>query len=168
MGAPAGQRVYDWETAKIGDAAAPYALRVTEEGIADYCRAARYENLIYTSPAAAKEAGFPGVLVPPAMLLALAPLRIEGVAAAAGSVLPGLSEVAAAEPSIGKLVIEFGGSMIGPEDTVTSVTSVEDKYQDDKGRFIIFRVCAHNQKGGAGSGLSPDGSLADVRRITAV
>ena len=147
MGAPAGPRVYDWETAKIGDAAVPYASRVTEEGIAEYCRAARYENLIYTSPAAAKEAGFPGILAPPAMLLALAPLRIEGVAEAVGCALPELSEVAAAEPSIGKLVIEFGGSMTGPGDVVTSITSVDNMYQDDKGRFIIFQVSAHNQKG---------------------
>ncbi len=147
MAAPAGKRVYDWETAKIGDASAPYSSPVTEEGIAAYCHAARYENLVYTSPAAAREAGFAGVLAPPAMLLALAPLRLEGVAADAGCALPELTGAADSDPPLGKLAVEFGGSMPGPGGVITSVTSVESKYREGGGRFIVFRVSAHNEMG---------------------
>ena len=95
MGAPAQQREYEWESATIGDSAAPYSMEVTEDGVAEYCRAARYENPVYTSLAAAKEAGYLGSVTPPAMLLALAPVQLDGVAAAAGCVLPVMMDPAA-------------------------------------------------------------------------
>ena len=142
MGAEANQRLYDWETANIGDAAPPTSLRITEERIAEYCRAARYENPVYTSLAAAKDAGYSGSVMPPAMLLALAPLRLNEVAEAAGCVLPDSPGVS----STGKLAIQFGGSTLGPGDEVTSTTSVKNKFQDENGRFITFRVVAHNQR----------------------
>ena len=142
MGAATNQRLYDWDTAKIGDAAPPSTLQITEEGIADYCRAARYENPVYNSLAAAKDAGYAVSVLPPAMLLALAPLRLDQVARAAGCVLP----AAPIASSTGKLAIQFGGSTLGPGDVITSTTSVQNKFQDENDRFITFRVVAHNQR----------------------
>ena len=147
MGAPAQQRVYEWETATIGDSAAPYTKEVTEEGVAEYCRAARYENPVYTGLAAAKEAGYPGSITPPAMLLALAPLNLEEVAAAAGCVLPVIVDSDSTPTLTGKLAIKFGGSMVALGDVITSTTSLENKFQDEMGRFITFRVVAQNQRG---------------------
>lgn len=147
MGAAAHQQVYEWETASNGDSAAPCSMEVTEAGVAEYCRAARYENPVYTSLAAAKEAGYPGSVTPPAMLLALAPLNLEGVAVAAGCVLPVMMDPGSTRTSIRKLAIQFGGSMVAIGDVITSITSVENKFQDEMGRFITFRVSAHNQRG---------------------
>ena len=122
-------------------------MEVTEEGVAEYCRAARYENPVYTSLAAAKEAGYPGSVTPPAMLLALAPLNLERVAAAAGCALPVMMDPGSTRAPTSKLAIQFGGAMVAPGDVITSITSVETKFQDEIGRFISFRVVAHNQRG---------------------
>ncbi|MCE2466304.1 MAG: MaoC family dehydratase N-terminal domain-containing protein, partial [Dehalococcoidia bacterium] len=54
-GAP--EKIYEWDVAQIGDASPPFAYVVSAENIADYCRAVQYENPIYTSDGAAREAG---------------------------------------------------------------------------------------------------------------
>ena len=138
---------YFWESAEIGDAAPPRVVEVTPESIADYCLTARYENLVYTNQPAAREAGLPDIVAPPTMLLALAPAQLAEVAAAKGHVLtpplvPGVTAATRVE-----LTIRFQGAMVVPGDVVTSVTSVENKFQRGKGRFLTFRVTAHNQRG---------------------
>ena len=141
------QRIYSWEAADVGDAAPAQVVEVTPEIIAEYCRAARYENLVYTNQPAAREAGLPDIVAPPAMLLALAPARLEEVAAAKGYVLAPPPEASPTiAPSV-RLNIQFQGSMAVPGDVVSSVTSVEDKFENEQGRFLTFRVRAHNQRG---------------------
>ena len=147
MPAAANQQVYDWETAQIGDSAGAGSIEVTEEGIAEYCRVARYENPVYTGLAAARDAGYPGSVIPPAMMLALAPLNLEGVAAAAGCHLPVMTDTGSSPATASKLVIQFGGSKVELGDVISSIASVENKLQDETGRFITFRVVALNQRG---------------------
>ena len=65
--------IYTWDTAAVGDTAPPTSAEITDQQIADYCRAARYENLVYTNQPAARETGLPGIIAPPAMVLAFAP-----------------------------------------------------------------------------------------------
>ena len=151
------QPVYDWELAETGDASPPYVVRVTPDFIAAFCRVARYENPVYTSQAAARESGLPTGVVPPAMVLALAPANLSAVAAAKGCVLPvsrSPSATGTTTTGIGdsvietfKLSINFHGAMISPEDEVTSVTTTQGKSQDQNGCYITFQVSAHNQRG---------------------
>lgn len=141
------QRIYSWEIADFGDAAPPQVVEVTPESIVEYCRAARYESLVYTNQSAAREAGFPDIVAPPAMLLALAPARLEEVAAAKGCVLPSPPEGSSTIAPPVRLNIQFQGSMAVPGDVVSSGTFVEDKFESEKGRFLTFRVRAHNQRG---------------------
>jgi acyl dehydratase len=143
------QRIYSWESADLGDASPPQAVEVTPDSIAEYCRAARYENLVYTNQPAAREAGLPDIVAPPAMLLALAPPRLAEVAAAKGHVLASPPEVSTTTASPVRLTIQFQGPMVVPGDVVSSVTAVENKFQDETGRFLTFRVRAHNQRGDA-------------------
>ena len=139
--------VYDWGIADIGDVAPPYIFPVTAEAVSGYCLAARYENLVYTNQPAAREAGLPGVIAPPAMVLAYAPVRVAEVAAARGLDLPDGLQMECGCAALVELAIEFQGEMISPGDVVTSVTSVSHKFQNDNGRFITFRVAARNQLG---------------------
>ena len=143
----AHQRVYEWGIAEVGDASAPHVVQATADAIAEFCRAARYENPVYTSLPAAQEAGLPGAVAPPAMVLALAPARLAAVAATRECALPRGPTAGAWAISLVNLSIEFQGCMLVPGDEVTSITSLENKFQDQKGRFITFRVTAHNQRG---------------------
>jgi len=135
------------DVASIGDAAPPYTFLVTAEAVSRYCRAARYENLVYVNQSAAKEAGLPGVITPPAMVLAYAPLREAAVAAARGLELPDALQGERGRAALAELSIEFQGEVVVPGDVVTSVTSVSRKFQDGKSRFITFRVAARNHLG---------------------
>ena len=147
MGDAGNEPIYLWESAEIGDAAPPQVVEVTPESIAEYCRAARYENLVYTNQPAAQEAGLPDIVAPPTMMLVLAPVRLAEVASAKGYVVtPRLEASATAAPHV-ELTIRFQGSMVVPGDVLTSVTSVDSKFQNEAGRFLTFRVMAHNQRG---------------------
>ena len=147
MGDAGNEPIYLWDSAEIGDAAPFQVVEVTPESIAEYCLAARYENLVYTNQPAAREAGLPDIVAPPTMMLALAPAQLAEVAAAKGYVLaPRLEPIAMAGPHV-ELTIRFQGSMVVPGDVVTSVTSVDNKFQNETDRFLTFRVTAHNQRG---------------------
>ena len=104
---------YTWDTAAIGDAAPPTSAEITDQQIADYCRAVRYENLVYTNQPAAREMGLPGIVAPPAMFLAFAQPRLSGVAASRGCVLPpGLLLNPAG------ITIRFQGALVTHGDTI--------------------------------------------------
>ncbi len=141
------QPVYDWDLAEPGDASPLHVVQVTPDFIAEFCRMARYENPVYTNRAAAGESGLPGGVAPPAMVLALAPVNLSAVAAAKGCVLPVAAGPADLAISLLKLSISFQGVMVVPGDVVTSVTTTQCKSQDQEGRYISFRVNAHNQRG---------------------
>jgi acyl dehydratase len=132
---------------QIGDAAPPHLEEVTGEVIARFCRNARYENPIYNNEGAARGVGLPGVIAPPAMVLFLAPARLAQVAESRGCALPDGPANGGWAFSPVCLSIEFQGNLIVPGDTVTSITSVENKFQGDDGRFVTFLVKAENQRG---------------------
>ena len=133
---------YTWDTATIGDTAPPASAEITDQQIAEYCAAARYENLVYTNQPAARETGLPGIVAPPAMVLAFAPPRLAGVAAARECTLPpGLS----LNPT--GITLRFQGIMVIHGDTITSRTSLTGKEERGDGRYLTFTVTAHNQEG---------------------
>jgi acyl dehydratase len=139
-------KVHIWEVVEAGDTAPPYTFEVTAEKIADYCRAARYENLVYTNQPAAREAGLPGIIAPPAMVLVYAPMRLEELLASRGfEICQGQSSWR--EMPLANVVIQFYGVLVEPGDTITSVTSVQDKSQGQGDRSITLQVTAHNQGG---------------------
>ena len=134
--------IYTWDTATIGDTAPPTSVDITDQQIADYCRAARYENLVYTNQPAARETGLPGIIAPPAMVLAFAQPQLSGVADARGCALPdGLS----LNP-VG-ITIRFRGVLVTHGDTITAQTSLTGKEEREDGRCLAFTVTAHNQDG---------------------
>lgn len=133
---------YTWEIAAVGDAAPPVSIEVSDEQIADYCRAARYENLVYTNQPAARETGLPGIVAPPAMVLALALPRLAEVANARGCSLPdNLSHNPVS------ITIRFQGAWVTQGDTITGRTTLTGKYESEENRFLAFTVTAHNQNG---------------------
>ena len=134
--------IYTWDTATIGDTAPPTSAEITDQQIADYCRAARYENLVYTNQPAARETGLPGIIAPPAMVLAFAQPQLSGVADARGCALPdGLS----LNP-VG-ITIRFQGILVTHGDTITTQTTLTAKEEREDGRCLTFTVTAHNQEG---------------------
>ena len=146
----------------MGDASPPFTVEVTDEQIADFCRVARYENLVYTNQPAAREAGLPGIIAPPAMLFAYAPARLPALINAQGCAAPtyptDTTQPAHSEPTRpvrGEPVeppptnihIRFQGTTVTPEDTIISQTVLANKYQQGEERFLTFLVTAHNQRG---------------------
>jgi len=102
--------------------------------------------VVYTGQAAAKEAGLPGIIAPPAMVFTYAPIHLLGLAASKGCSLP---DDPALRPQTGHPVetsIGFQGPMVAPGDVVSSVTSILAKYQQDGRAIIELRVRADNQR----------------------
>ena len=133
---------YTWDIAAIGDTTPPASAEITDQQIADYCRAARYENLVYTNQPAARETGLPGIIAPPAMVLSFAQPRLADLAAAKGCTLPsGLS----LNP-VG-ITIRFQGILVTHGDTITAQTVLTAKDEREGGRHLAFTVTAHNQEG---------------------
>lgn len=133
--------IYTWDRAKVGDTSPPTAAEITDQQIADYCRAARYENLVYTNQPAARETGLPGIIAPPAMVLAFAPPLPASLAAAQGCALPeGLS----LNP-VG-ITIRFQGVLVTHGDIITAQTTLAGKEEGEGGRCLTFTIRAHNQE----------------------
>ena len=138
---------YPWEVAQVGATAPAQVFQVTAENIAQFCRAAGYENLAYTNQAAAREIGLPGVVAPQAMLFSYAPLRTVELMAAKGGVASQATPQNPEPLPFVRTAIDFQGVMVVPGDIISSVTSVHDQFQREGERFITFRVVAHNQRG---------------------
>ena len=140
-----------WQDVAVGDSSPAYVYEVTAEKIFEFCRAARYENLAYTNQPAAREMGLPGIVAPPSMLFAFAPLLVEGPALQQGFAVETQGEDQGNEAALvgtgAATSIEFQGALVTPGDIITSVTSVKDKLQEQGNRFITLRVVAHNQRG---------------------
>ena len=140
-----------WQDVAVGDSSPASVYEVTAEKIFEFCRAARYENLAYTNQPAAREMGLPGIVAPPSMLFAFAPLLAEGPALQQGFAIEGQGEDQGNQAPLAgtgaATSIEFQGAMVTPGDLITSVTSVKDKLQEQGNRFITLQVVAHNQRG---------------------
>ena len=136
-----------WQDVAVGDSSPAYVYEVTAEKIFEFCRAARYENLAYTNQPAARELGLPGIVAPPSMLFAFAPLLAEGPALQQGFSNKDQGDEAPLAGTGAATSIEFQGAMVTPGDLITSVTSVKDKLQEQGNRFITLQVLAYNQRG---------------------
>jgi acyl dehydratase len=140
----AGLPLYEWEVAEIGDAAPPLTLTITDEIIDKYCRAVRNDNPIYRDPEAARKGPFGGIVAPPAFLFKGAPMRRNEVMHAKGYASP--EEKSDRSTPYAKAFAEFQRP-IRLGDEITSVVSLEDKYERRGNQFITWRIRANNQHG---------------------
>ena len=141
------ENIYQWDVAQVGDQSPPYVYEVTQEKIANYCRAVRYENPVYVHDGAAKEVGFPGAFAPPTMLFTYAPQRRTDLIAARGYIAPEQSRERPHSTPFVSANIQFQGATVQSGDVITSVTRVADKLERRGNKFIVFHVSAHNQRG---------------------
>ena len=141
------ERIYEWDVAQIGDEAPAYVYEVTRENIADYCRAVRYENPIYTSDGAARQVGLPGAVAPPTMMYTYAPQRRSAVIEAQGYIAPEQSQSNPRSTPFVSTKVHFQGSYVQPGDTITSITRVSEKSERRGNKFLTFHVSATNQHG---------------------
>ena len=136
--------LYEWETAEIGDAAPPLTLTITQEIIDKYCRAVRNDNPIYRDPEAARKGPFGRIVAPPAFIFKGAPMRRNEVMHAKGYASP--EERSDRSTPYAKAFAEFQRPIfLGDE--ITSVVSLEDKYERRGNQFITWRINAQNQHG---------------------
>lgn len=133
---------YTWDTATVGDAAPQSSREVTDVEIADYCRAARYENLVYTNQPAAQETGLPGIVAPPAMVLAFAQPQLVELAAGRGCDLP---DSLSLNPTA--IDIRYRGVFVRPGDVITAQTALTGKEERDGKRFLSFTVTVQKGEG---------------------
>ena len=133
---------YTWDTAEAGDAAPASSREVTDVEIAEFCRAARYENLVYTNQPAAQETGLPGIVAPPAMILAIAQPQLSGLAAGQGCELP---DSLSLNPTA--IAIRYQGVFVRPGDVIAAQTCLASKDEREEKRYLTFTVTVHNQDG---------------------
>lgn len=126
---------HPWADIQIGDESPTFRYEVTAEKIIAYSRAARYENLAYTSQAGAREMGLPGMIAPPAMVFVYAPVNLAGLTLTGDGAVAETTEV------------QFHGPLVSPGDVITSVTRVADKSGIGPDDNITLKVSARNQRG---------------------
>jgi acyl dehydratase len=130
---------YDWEIAQVGDTSPPFTYAVTEASIADYCLAVRNDNPIYTDPGAAKAGPFGGIVAPPGFAFKCSPLRRNEVMHARGYASP--EEKSEYQTPYAKAEL-FPQRPIRPGDEITSIVTLEEKYERRGNKFITWRVRA--------------------------
>jgi acyl dehydratase len=130
---------YSWDVAEVGDSAPPFTYEVTEERIADYCLAIRNSNPLYTDPEAAKKGPYGGIIAPPAFAIKCSPLRRNEVMHAKGYASP--EEKSEYQTPYAKAEL-FALRPIRPGDVITSVVTLEEKYERRGNLFITWRVKA--------------------------
>jgi acyl dehydratase len=135
---------YDWDIAQVGDTAPPFVYPVTEASIADYCRAIRNDNPLYLDPEAAKAGPFGGIVAPPGFAFKCSPLRRNEVMHARGYASP--EEKAEYQTPYAKAEL-FPSRPVRPGDTITSVVTLEEKYERRGNTFITWRVKANDANG---------------------
>jgi 3-hydroxybutyryl-CoA dehydratase len=135
---------YDWDIAQVGDSAPPFSYTVTEASIADYCQAIRNENPLFLDAAAAKSGPFGGIVAPPAYAFKCSPLRRNEVMHARGYASP--EEKAEYQTPYAKAEL-FPSRPVRPGDVITSVVSLEEKYERRGNTFITWRVKAVDAQG---------------------
>ncbi|MDE2779154.1 MAG: MaoC family dehydratase [Chloroflexota bacterium] len=133
---------YTWSLAEVGDSAPASSREVTDVEIAEYCRTARYENLVYTNQPAAQETGLPGIIAPPAMILAIARPQLADLAAGRGCQLP-----AALSHNPTALAIRYQGVFVRPGDIIAAQTRLASKEEREGNFYLTFTVEVHNQDG---------------------
>lgn len=117
---------------------------MTAEKIIGYSRAARYENLAYTSQAGAREMGLPGMIAPPAMVFVYAPVNLPGFALGQPA---GDAQLLQSRGVGDAASVEFHGPLVSPGDVITSVTKVVDKSGSGPDETLTLKVSARNQRG---------------------
>jgi acyl dehydratase len=131
--------VYEWDAARIGDAAPSLTYQVTEQSIADYCEAVRNTNALYLDLAAAAAGPLGGIVAPPTFAFKCAPLRRNEVMHARGYASPEEKGVRATPYAKAEL---FFTRPIRPGDEITSVVSLEDMYERRGSQFMTWRTRA--------------------------
>jgi len=141
------EKVYNWDVMEIGHTATPLTVEVTKERIANYAKSVRDDNPIFFDEAAAKAAGFDGIVAPPTMLYVYSPMRRAEIMNGLGYVSPEQSKESRSTPFAGTEVM-FQGVPVLAGDTITSQPTVDRKWESSSGnRFVSFRIIATNQRG---------------------
>jgi len=135
---------YSWEIARVGDTSPPFTYEATEANIADYCQAIRNDNPLYLDPAAAQAGPFGGIVAPPGYAFKCSPLRRNEVMHARGYASP--EEKSEYQTPYAKAEL-FPVRPIRPGDVITSVVTLEEKYERRGNTFITWRVRAQDANG---------------------
>ncbi|MEE8443611.1 MAG: MaoC family dehydratase, partial [Dehalococcoidia bacterium] len=123
------EKIYEWDVAREGDESPPFMVEVTQESIADYCNAVRYDNPVYLDDEAAKAAGFPGIIAPPTMVFSFCPMRRVDFIKARGYIAPEQSDVAPRSTPYTSGDVKFLGVLVRPGDVISSTVKVHEKYE---------------------------------------
>jgi acyl dehydratase len=136
--------IYEWEVARVGDAAPPFTYPVTVESIRDYCLAVRNENPLYLDRTAAERGPFGGIVAPPTFAFKCAPLRRNEVMHARGYASP--EEKADRATPYAKSELRFLRP-IRPGDEITSTVELAEKYERRGSQFMTWQARARDQRG---------------------
>ena len=128
-----------YDEIEIGTETPAYTFTMTEEIIKDFAEAVEDDNPIYRDEDAAKEAGFEGIIAPPATIGIYS--RITNVlGACTPKLIPPPGAIHARQ------VYEFSGA-IRPGDVITSTGKFINKYIKKERKYVTIESIHKNQKG---------------------
>ena len=139
------EKVYNWDVMEVGHSAPPITVDVTKERISNYAKSIRDDNPIYFDEAAAKAAGFDGIVASPSMIYVYAPMRRADIMNHLGYVSPEQSKEARSTPFAGTEVVMQRVPVLAG-DTITSHPTVDRTCDSRSGNsFVSFRIGATTQ-----------------------
>lgn len=127
--------VYDWDHARVGDAAAPVVVEIKAADVLKYAAALRDRNEGFSASRPPAE-----LKVPPVMVRIYAPLRRRELVEENGA-----RYLDHSTPAVRWNCKWFTEPRVG--DRITSITRVKDKYLRKGRHFLEWEVEAHNQRG---------------------
>ena len=141
------EKIWTWDMTVPGLAASPITLEVQKEHIQRYAKSIQNMNPIHWDEEAAHKEGLRTVVAPPTMCFSYAPMRRWELFNERGYRSPEQAATPRSTPYAGS-EITFQGEPIFAGDKITSVTTIDKKWESKSGnKFVGFRVTATNQNG---------------------
>ena len=140
----ATERLWTYDTVRVGQAGAETQVTLTGEDIAEYAACAQNPDARYLMPAAGGDA--PRMMAMPTMALTYAPLLRDEIAEANGFVAQERSVTARRQTPFAKCEMRWYRPVYAGE-TLTASRRVYEKYERRGSKFVTFRVSVFDEVG---------------------
>ncbi len=142
--ATATERLWTYDTVRVGQAGAETRVTLSAEDIAEYAACAQNPDQRYSMPALGQDTG--PIIAMPTMALTYAPLLRDEIAEANGFVAQERSEVSRRQTPFAKCEMRWYRPVRSGE-TLTGTRRVYQKYERRGSKFVTFRVSAFDEAG---------------------
>jgi len=132
--------VYEWAAAEVGDTAPDKSTAVSRALVELYVRTSGDANPLYTDEAFARSKGLPGLALPVAAAVRIAPGKRSTIIRHKGYQHP-------VRPTpFARWECETFAP-VQPGDVITSTSMLDEKYEKRGRKYLVWKVEARNQRG---------------------